>query len=108
MDFIYVEDVARANVLAMKSMITDEIFNVGSGIETSLEDLCWLLLEVMDSDLKPKYVSIPDDRSKVEVSRRRSDVSKAREKLGFEMKISLRKGLENLVQWLDTLQRNHG
>lgn len=108
MDFIYVEDVARANVLAMKGMITDEIFNVGSGIETSLEDLCWLLLEVMDSDLKPKYVPIPADRSKVEVTRRRADVSKARDQLGFEMRISLKKGLENLVQWLDTQERNHG
>jgi UDP-glucose 4-epimerase len=102
MDFVYVEDVARANILAMKATITDEIFNVGSGTETSLEDLCWLLLEVMDSDLKPKYVPIPAERSKVEVSRRRADVSKAREQLGFEMRVSLKKGLENLVQWLNT------
>ena len=108
MDFIYVEDVARANVLAMKATITDEIFNVGSGIETSLEDLCWLLLEVMDSDLKPKYVPIPADRRKVEVTRRRSDVSKARDQLGFELRIPLKKGLETLVHWLDTQQRNNG
>jgi len=108
MDFVYVEDVALANVLAMKAMITDEIFNVGSGVETSLEDLCWLLLEVMDSNLKPKYVPLPADRRKVEVSRRQADVSKAREQLGFEMRVSLKNGLENLVQWLDTLKSNHG
>jgi UDP-glucose 4-epimerase len=108
MDFIYVEDVARANVLAMKTRITDEIFNVGSGIETSLEDLCYLLLEVMGSDLKPEYVPIPADRSKVEVTRRRADVSKARDQLGFEMGISLQEGLENLVQWLDAQPRSRG
>lgn len=108
MDFVYVEDVARANILAMKTMITDQIFNVGSGVETSLEELCWLLLEVMDSDLKPKYVPIPADRRKVEVSRRRADVSKAREQLGFEMRVPLRKGLENLVKWLDAQLSNHG
>jgi UDP-glucose 4-epimerase len=108
MDFVYVEDVARANVLAMKTMITDQIFNVGSGVETSLEELCWLLLAVMDSDLKPKYVPIPADRRKVEVSRRRADVSRAREQLGFEMRVPLRKGLENLVKWLDTQLSNHG
>jgi UDP-glucose 4-epimerase len=108
MDFVYVEDVARANVLAMKTMITDQIFNVGSGVETSLEELCWLLLEVMGSNLKPKYVPIPVDRRKVEVSRRRADVSRANEQLRFVVRVPLRKGLENLVKWLDTQLSSHG
>src|SRR5215210_4905587 len=39
MDFVHVEDIARANILALKSDVTDEVFNVASGVETSLDDL---------------------------------------------------------------------
>ncbi|MCJ7812428.1 NAD-dependent epimerase/dehydratase family protein, partial [bacterium] len=46
MDFIDVEDIARANILALKSDVTDVVFNVASGIETSLVELCFALLEV--------------------------------------------------------------
>jgi len=101
MDFIYVEDVARSNILALKSEANDEAFNIASGLETSLEKLCVLLLDVMKSDLKPKYVSISDDRKKVEVRRRLADVKKAKEKIGFQAKVSLREGLNRLVVWLN-------
>jgi UDP-glucose 4-epimerase len=101
MDFIYVEDVARANILALKEEITNKVFNVASGIETSLEELCWSLLEVMKANLKPKYVPLPDDRKKVEVRRRLADISKARDLIGFKAKVSLKEGLQKLVRWLD-------
>src|SRR5438477_6259968 len=55
MDFVYVEDIARANILAMKSDVSDDVFNVASGVETSLNDLAYALLRVMGSDLKPQY-----------------------------------------------------
>ena len=55
MDFVYVEDIARANILAARSPVTDEVFNVASGVETSLDDLAKTLLRVMDSDLAPQY-----------------------------------------------------
>ena len=51
MDFVYVEDVARANVLAMKAPVSDEVFNVASHRETSLRQLCDALLETMGSKL---------------------------------------------------------
>ena len=101
MDFIYVEEIARANILALKSEVNDEVFNIASGAETSLEELCFLLLEVLESDLKPKYIPLPEDRKKVEVMRRLADVSNAKEKIGFGTKISLRDGLKKLVLWLD-------
>ena len=50
MDFIYIEDVARANILAAQANVNDEVFNVASGIETSLNDLAYALLKVMDSN----------------------------------------------------------
>lgn len=99
MDFIYVEDVARANILALEGEVTDEIFNIASGIETSLEELCRLLLEVMGSNLSPKYIPLPNDRKKVEVKKRLADVSKARDKIRFEAKVSLENGLKKLLEW---------
>ena len=101
MDFVYVEDVSRSNILALKADAKDDVFNVASGIETSLEELCFVLLDVMGSKLKPKYVQISDDRKKVEVHRRLADTSKASEKIGFRAGVSLSDGLHRLVAWLD-------
>jgi UDP-glucose 4-epimerase len=108
MDFVYVEDVAQASILALKAEVTDEVFNVASGIETSLEELCRLLLDVTNSNLKPKFVPVPDDRKKVEVRRRLADTSKARDLLGFEAQVSLKEGLEKLINWINlkTTNRN--
>src|SRR5215831_14900875 len=55
MDFVYIEDIARANILAAQSNVADEVFNIASGVETSLNDLAYALLKVMDSDLQPEY-----------------------------------------------------
>ena len=50
MDFVYTEDIARANLLAAEADITDEVFNIGSGTETSLLELAQQLSHVMGSD----------------------------------------------------------
>ncbi len=103
MDFIYVADVARATIMMMKSDQNNEVFNIASGVETSLQGLCLTLLEVMGSDLKPKYMPLPDERKKVEVMRRLADVSKAQKWLGFKAQVSLKEGLHHLVRWLDNV-----
>ncbi len=96
MDFIHVEDVARANVLAAKADVSDDVFNIASGVETSLNDLARSLLRVMNSDLKPEYGPA---RRVNPVSRRVADVSHARQRIGFESQISLEDGLGRLVNW---------
>jgi UDP-glucose 4-epimerase len=96
MDFVHVEDVARANVLAANSALTDEVFNIGSGKETSLNDLADELLKVMGSDLRPEY---QPERKVNPVSRRLADVQKARCLLGFEAQVPLEAGLKGLVEW---------
>ena len=101
MDFVDVEDVARANVLAMKAPVSDEVFNVASHRETSLRQLCDALLQTMDSKLEPTHVPLPAERKAVEVRRRLADTDKARDRLGFEARISLEEGLARLVRWLD-------
>jgi UDP-glucose 4-epimerase len=96
MDFIFAEDIARANILAAKSDVTDDIFNVASGEETSLNDLAAMLLKVMGSDLKPEYGPA---RKVNPVSRRIADISHARNKIGFVSQVSLEEGLRKLVDW---------
>jgi len=96
MDFIHVEDIARANILAARSPITDEAINIASGTETSLQDLAHALLRIMKSALAPDY---GPERSVNSVRRRLADVSRARELLGFESRISLEEGLRRLVEW---------
>ena len=51
MDFVHVHDIARANILAAQSDVSDEVFNVASGTETSLNELAEMLLTVMGSSL---------------------------------------------------------
>jgi UDP-glucose 4-epimerase len=96
MDFVYIEDIARANICAAKANVTDEVFNIASGTETSLNDLALSLAKVMGSDLKPEY---GPERKVNPVQRRIADVSKARELIDFTTNVSLEAGLEKLVSW---------
>lgn len=96
MDFVYSSDIARANVLAAGSEVTDRVFNVASGAETSLRELAAALLEVMGSDLEPEF---GPERSVNPVSRRLADVTAARDALGFEARVDLHEGLARLVDW---------
>lgn len=97
MDFVYISDIARANVLAAKSDVSDEVFNVASGTETSLAQLADTLLEVMGRpDLRPEH---GPERKVNAVSRRLADTVKAKDMLGFEASVSLHEGLTRLVSW---------
>jgi UDP-glucose 4-epimerase len=96
MDFVYIEDIARANLLAAKSNVTDEIFNVASGVETSLNDLAASLLRVMGSNLKPEYGPA---RKVNAVPRRLAETGNAKQRIGFEAKVGLEEGLHRLVAW---------
>ncbi|HYL95485.1 MAG TPA: NAD-dependent epimerase/dehydratase family protein, partial [Terriglobales bacterium] len=74
MDFVYIEDVARANLLAMESEVSDEVFNVGIGGQTTLNQLCAALLKLTGSSLKPEHRPA---RAVANVSRRQSTTGKA-------------------------------
>jgi UDP-glucose 4-epimerase len=96
MDFVYIDDVARANVLALQSDVNDDVFNVASGTETSLNELAAALLRVMGSNLAPEY---GPERKVNPVSRRLADTAKAQEQLGFTASVGLEEGLRRLVLW---------
>jgi UDP-glucose 4-epimerase len=96
MDFVYVEDIARANILAATAEVTDDVFNVASGVETSLAGLAAELLEVMGSDLS---VELGPERTVNGVTRRLADTSHARDGIGFVAEVDLEEGLTRLVDW---------
>ena len=96
MDFVYIDDVARANVLALDTDLGDDVFNVASGTETSLNDLAAALLKVMDSSLRPEY---GPERGVNPVPRRLADTTKAARLLGFKSQVGLEDGLARLVEW---------
>jgi UDP-glucose 4-epimerase len=101
MDFVYIEDIARANIAAAKSPVTDEVFNVASGTETSLNELALALARVMGSGLTPRY---GPERKVNPVPRRLASTEKARQLLGFETTIGLNEGLRRLVEWRQSQQ----
>jgi nucleoside-diphosphate-sugar epimerase len=96
MDFVHVNDIARANILAATAEVTDEVFNVASGVETTLDELARTLIDVMGSRLTTQY---GPERKVNKVSRRLAATTLARERLGFEAQVSLEEGLRGLVEW---------
>lgn len=109
-DFVYVEDVARANVLAMKAddsitgrseltLSPSRAFNVGTGVGTSVKRLVEVVLEVMGSDLEPEYRPAPDGARGL-VTKRIGSTERARDHLGFiALTLPLHEGIEQTVAW---------
>jgi UDP-glucose 4-epimerase len=100
MDFVFVEDIARINLLAAQSDVTDEVFNVGTGVQTSLRELCDLILQLTGSCCKPEY---RDARKVANVKSRRAATEKAENMLGFRTEVTLEQGLRHLIQWRRSL-----
>lgn len=103
-DFIYVEDTARCNVQALKSETNFGFYNVGTEVQTSIKDLCDLILELKKSDLKVNYKPYNEDDARALVQNRIGSKLKAEVELGFHYKYSLRDGLEKLIEWRESNQ----
>jgi UDP-glucose 4-epimerase len=98
-DFISVEDVARCNVLALQSSATDEFYNVGTGVQTSIRELCDLILTLKKSDLKVSYKPYSADDARRLVQNRIGCPKKAAKDLNFTHQIGLKEGLLKLIDW---------
>ncbi|BDQ34691.1 NAD-dependent epimerase/dehydratase family protein [Pseudodesulfovibrio portus] len=98
-DFVYVGDCARANICAMRSDATDQCYNVGTGVKTSIKQLAELLLELTGSDLEIEY----KPGGLTFVKNRVGCPEKAEQEIGFKADKDLREGLMNLIEW----RRNH-
>jgi UDP-glucose 4-epimerase len=101
MDFIYVGDIARANVLAAQSTRVDDVYNVASGQEASLLELWQAIQQVTGAHhLAPEF---HPPRKVNPVPRRLADTTRAREELGFTAQTGLEEGLRNLASWRASL-----
>jgi len=96
MDFVYITDIARANLLAAESDATDVVLNVAAGTETSLRELADTMLRVMGSDLEPEFGPA---RAVNNVNRRLADTEQAAAAIGFRAEVDLEAGLRQLVEW---------
>jgi len=96
MDMIHIDDITDANILAMESDVSDEVFNVASGTETSLLELLRTLLRVAGSTLEPVFMP---ERTVNPVPRRLASTKKAEELLGFKAKVNVEEGLRRLISW---------
>lgn len=94
-DFIYVGDVARANILGAKNDTSDEFFNIGMGIKTTINELVSILLELTGSDLEPEY----RPQEQMFVTHRVGSTEKAETMLGFRAEVPLREGLQRFIEW---------
>ncbi|GGO17252.1 NAD-dependent epimerase [Microbispora rosea subsp. aerata] len=97
MDFVYTEDIARANLLAASADVTDQVFNIASGSETSLLELAETLMAVMGRE--GLGVEFGPARAVNGVTRRLADVSAAADRLGWKAEVNLEEGLRRLVSW---------
>jgi UDP-glucose 4-epimerase len=98
-DFVYVEDVARSNVQALLSDQDFGMYNVGTEVQTTINELCELILELKNSDLKVQYNPYSEDDARAMVKNRIGSKVKAEQDLGFKYKYELKEGLEKLIQW---------
>ncbi len=98
-DFIYVEDVARCNVNALKSNVNFGMYNVGTEVQTSIKELCELILSLKQSDLKVAYNPYSADDARSMVQNRIGSRIKAEEEIGFKYKYTLEEGLLKLIDW---------
>jgi len=100
-DFVYVEDVAQANILSLKSNVSDEFFNIGMGVKTSINELVHILLEITGSDLQPEY----RPQEQMFVTHRVGSTEKAERMFGFRARVPLEEGLRSVVEWRRQDQR---
>ena len=98
-DFVYVDDVARSNILALESDATDEFYNVGTGVQTTIRELCDTILDLKKSDLEVTYRAYSADDARQLVQNRIGCPKLAEEELGFRREIPLREGLQKLIDW---------
>jgi UDP-glucose 4-epimerase len=93
MDFTHVSDVARANVLAMKCEAHNEIFNVGTGLSTTVKELAEILRAALGADIVPQFSG-----RRTLVQRRQADTRKAEDLMGFIAKTDVRTGLTDVAK----------
>lgn len=103
-DFIYVEDVARANIAALESDQQYGFYNVGTEVQTTIKQLCDTILKLKSSSLEVEYKPYSADDARALVQNRIGSDKKAKEEIGFNFKYSLEEGLMKLIRWRESFK----
>lgn len=98
-DFIYVEDVAKANIAALQSKVECGFYNVGTEVQTTVKDLCETILRLKKSSLKVQYQPYAADDARQFVKNRIGSAKRAKDELNFIPKYNLDQGLQKLIDW---------
>jgi len=98
-DFITAQDTARCNVAALRAEVSNEFYNVGTGVQTSIRELCDLILKIKKSDLRVTYNPYSEEDIRQFVQNRIGSIDKAESQLGFRYKDDLEQGLKDLIAW---------
>lgn len=101
-DFITARDTARCNVKALEADVADEFYNVGTGVQTSIRELCNLILGLTGSSLEVTYKPYSESDVRQFVQNRIGSIDKAERDLGFRFEDDLKTGLQQLIQWRET------
>ena len=96
-DFVFIDDVVQANLLAAETDHVGEAYNVGTGESISIRELAELIVDVTDSDSDIVHT----DARTGDIEHSRADISKAESKLDYEPTIPIEDGLERTVEWFE-------
>jgi UDP-glucose 4-epimerase len=98
-DFLYVADAAKACMLALqRKNCSGKTFNIGTGVQTSVNELAQILIKLMD---RPKIKVIHSDERKGDIRESYADISRAKKELGFKWDYSISEGLKKMADELD-------
>jgi UDP-glucose 4-epimerase len=95
-DFLYVEDLCTGIASALDAPVADEVLHLASGVETSVEELARLVLELAGAGDTPIVYA---DKRRGEIERTFATYDRATELLGFAPKHCLRDGMRKTVDW---------
>lgn len=98
-DFIYVEDIARANICALKSDKAIGFYNVGTGVQKSIKEVVQLILNITGGKNEVVYKLYSSDDARQLVKNRVLSPEKAEKEIGFKFTYSLEEGLKRLIEW---------
>ncbi|MFX0060527.1 MAG: GDP-mannose 4,6-dehydratase, partial [Candidatus Heimdallarchaeota archaeon] len=99
-DFVSVIDVCQALILAMeKNTANGEVFNVGTGIPISIQEIAEIITEKINPKLKPIY----NQQSRIgDIRHCVADISKIKSKLGYSPTLTFKEGIGELINWIKT------